>query len=109
MQWVVKIAKEIVSLEADYLLAVKDNHPTLHCAIQNYFIGAFDANFEGYNIDFAETFDKGPGRLESRRCWVGYDDLPRIESLENWEGVQTIVMVESERTEKGETTIEHRS
>ena len=26
------IAKEIISLEADYLLAVKDNHPTLHRA-----------------------------------------------------------------------------
>jgi len=27
---------------------------------------------------------------------------------ENWEELQTIVMVESERAEKGETTIEHR-
>jgi len=102
------IAKEIVSLEADYLLAVKDNHPILHNAIQNYFIEAFDANFEGYNIDFAETFDKGHGRLESRRCWVGYDALPCIEGSQNWEGLQTIVMVESERTVKDETTIEHR-
>jgi predicted transposase YbfD/YdcC len=72
------IAEEIVSLEADYLLAVKDNHPTLHHAIQNYFIEAFDADFEGYNIDFTETFNKGHGRLESRRCWVGYDALPNI-------------------------------
>ena len=102
------IAQEIVLLEADYLLAVKDNHPTLHHAIQNYFIEANETNFDGYEIDFAETFDKGHGRLESRRCWVSYDALPRIEDLENWEGLQTIVMVESERTEKGETTIEHR-
>jgi len=102
------IAEEIVSLEADYLLAVKDNHPYRYHAIQNYFIEAFYADFEGYNIDFTETFNKGHGRLESRRCWVGYDALPHIEGSENWEGLQTIVMVESERTEKKETTIDHR-
>lgn len=102
------IAKEIVSLEADYLLAVKDNHPTLHRAIQNYFTQAFDADFEGYKIDFAETFDKAHGRLESRRCWVGYDALAYIDGSQNWEGLQTIVMVESERTIKDKTTIEHR-
>jgi len=102
------IAKEIVSLEADYLLAVKDNHPTVHQAIQNYFTQAFEANFEGYEIDFSETFDKGHGRLESRLCWVGYDALSKIEGLQNWEGLQTIVMVESERNIKDKTTIEHR-
>jgi len=44
----------------------KDNHPYRYHAIQNYFVEAFDANFEGDEIDFAETFDKGHGRLESR-------------------------------------------
>jgi predicted transposase YbfD/YdcC len=53
------IAKEIVEQEADYLLAVKDNQPTLHQTIQDDFIEANEANFEGYNIDFAETFNKG--------------------------------------------------
>lgn len=102
------IAQVIVEQEADYLLAVKDNQPTLHQAIQNYFVEANEADFEGYDIDFDETFDKGHGRIESRRCWVGYDALPRIDGSENWEGLQTIVMVESEVTEKEKTTIEHR-
>ena len=31
-------------------------------------IVSFEAEFEGYEIDLAETFDKGHGRLESRRC-----------------------------------------
>jgi len=64
--------------------------------------------FEGYNIDFAETNDKGHVCYESRRCWVGYDALPHIEGSSIWEGLQTIVMLESERTVKKETTIEHR-
>lgn len=100
------IAKEIVSPEADYLLAVKDNQPTLHQSIQNYFIEANEANFEGYNIDFAETYDKGHVCQESRRCWVGYGAL--IDGSENCSVIQTIVMVESERTIKDKTTIEHR-
>ncbi|MCP4055425.1 MAG: ISAs1 family transposase [Mesoflavibacter sp.] len=103
-----KIAEVIIEQEADYLLAVKENQPTLHQAIQNYFAEANQADFEGYEIDFEETFDKGHGRLESRRCWVGYDALPYLEGSPNWEALQTIVMVESERTVKEKTTIEHR-
>ncbi len=103
-----KIAEVIIEQEADYLLAVKDNQPTLHQAIQNYFEQANQAAFKGYNIDFAETCDKGHGRIEARRCWVGYDALPRIDGSENCSVFQTIVMVESERTVKEETTIEHR-
>jgi len=103
-----KIAEVIIEQEADYLLAVKENQPTLHQAIQNYFAEANQADFEGYEIDFEETFDKGHGRLESRRCWVGYDALPYLEGSPNWEALQTIVMVEYERTVKEKTTIEHR-
>jgi predicted transposase YbfD/YdcC len=35
-----KIAIVNVEQEAEYLLAVKDNQPNLHQAIQNYFSGA---------------------------------------------------------------------
>jgi predicted transposase YbfD/YdcC len=102
------IAEIVIEQEADYLLAVKDNQPTLHQEIQDYFTEANEANFENYNIDFAETFNKGHGRIESRRCWVGYDALPHINGSDNCSVFQTIVMVESERTVKDKTTIEHR-
>lgn len=103
-----KITEVIIEQEADYLLAVKDNQPTLYQAVQDYFVQVHHAVFEGYDIDFAETFDKGHGRIESRRCWVGYDAIPNIDGSENWKGLQTVVMVESERTVKEKTTIEHR-
>lgn len=103
-----KIAATIIEKEADYLLAVKDNQPILHQAVQDYFTQANEIDFEGYNIDFAETYDERHGRIESRRCWVGYDVLPHIDGSQNWEGLKTIVMVESERTVKEETTIEYR-
>jgi predicted transposase YbfD/YdcC len=103
-----KIAKVIVEQEADYLLAVKDNQPILHQAIQNYFSDANDANFKGYNIDYAETINKGHGRFEQRRCWVDYDALHYIDNSQNWEKLKTIVVVESERTVDFDPTIEHR-
>ncbi|MCP4651568.1 MAG: ISAs1 family transposase [PVC group bacterium] len=102
------IAAIIVEQEADYLLAVKDNQPKLHKAIQDYVEEASQVVFEGYNVDYAETSNKGHGRIETRRCWVAYDALSCIDGSENWEGLQTIVMVESQRTVKQETTIDYR-
>ncbi len=103
-----KIAEVIIEQEADYLLAVKDNQPTVHQAIQNYFEQANKASFEGYNIDYAETINKAHGRLERRRCWVGYDIRDIIDNSQDWKKLETIVMVESERTIDKETTLEHR-
>lgn len=103
-----KIIDVIVEQEANYLLAVKDNQPALHQTIQNYFIEANQANFDGYNIDYAETTNKGHGRIEQRRCWVGYDIQNIINKSQEWKKLETIVMVESERTEDGKTTIDHR-
>lgn len=44
-----KITEVIIESDADYLLAVKDNQPNLHQAIQDYFAQANEANFEEYN------------------------------------------------------------
>lgn len=88
--------------------SVKDNQPNRNQAIQNDFIDANQANFEGYNIDYAETINKAHGRLSPRRCWVGYDIQDIIDKSQEWRKLETIVMIESERTENGETTIEHR-
>jgi predicted transposase YbfD/YdcC len=103
-----QIANVIVEQEANYLLTVKDNQPILHQAIQKYFSDANDANFNGYNIDYAETVDKAHGRFERRRCWVGYDALHYVYNSQDWKKLKTIVVVEAERTVDGETTVEHR-
>ena len=56
-----EIAQAILDADADYLLAVKDNQPTLHAEVEAYFDTAPAAE-----IDVAETLDKGHGRLEIR-------------------------------------------
>lgn len=102
-----KIAENIIDKQADYLLAVKENQPTLHRSIMDYFVEANENGFEGYNIDYHETSDNAHGRIEERRCWVGYD-LENITNRENWKTLSSIVMIESERTLNNNTSIEHR-
>lgn len=55
------IAQSILDAKADYLLAVKDNQPTLHAEIKSYFATAPSAEIERF-----ETVGKDHGRIEVR-------------------------------------------
>jgi predicted transposase YbfD/YdcC len=59
------IAQNILDAQADYLLAVKDNQPTLHAEIESYFEAA-----PAEEVQVFEDIDKGHGRLEIRSCRV---------------------------------------
>jgi predicted transposase YbfD/YdcC len=55
------IAQSILDAKADYLLAVKDNQPTLHADVKSYFDTAPAAE-----VERCETLGKDHGRLELR-------------------------------------------
>ena len=60
-----KIAQTITDADADYLLAVKANQPTLRAEIQSAFVAAGpDA------LQTCVDFDKGHGRIEQRTVSV---------------------------------------
>jgi predicted transposase YbfD/YdcC len=95
------IAQTILDAKADYLLAVKDNQPTLHADIKSYFETA-----PSNEIERRETVGKDHGRLELRSYTVShvvdwynsersYPDAPRFPQL------VTVGMVES-RIERGD-------
>jgi predicted transposase YbfD/YdcC len=95
------IAQSILEAKADYLLAVKDNQPTLHADVKSYFETAPATEVERH-----ETLGKDHGRLEARAHkvskvvdWIAsersYPGAPRFPKL------TTIAMVES-RIERGE-------
>ena len=99
------IAQAILDAEADYLLAVKDNQPTLHADIESYFETAPPAE-----VEKVKTVGKDHGRFEVRNYTVShkvdwypaqrsYPGAPRFSKL------TTIAMVESriERGDKVET------
>src|SRR5271167_2056798 len=95
------IAGSILHAKADYLLAVKDNQPTLHADIESYFETA-----PPNEVEKVETLDKDHGRFEVRNHSVSqvvdwyaaqrsYPGAPRFPQL------TTIAMVES-RIERGD-------
>ena len=61
------IAETIIEAKADYLLAVKDNQPTLHADIKSY----FDTAPSG-EVERSETVGKEHGRLEIRAHSVSH-------------------------------------
>jgi predicted transposase YbfD/YdcC len=95
------IAQSILDAKADYLLAVKDNQPTLHADIKSYFETALSDE-----VEQVETVGKDHGRFEVRIHTVShvvhwyaaqrsYPGAPRFPQL------TTIAMVES-RIERGD-------
>ncbi len=102
-----KIAEKIREKDADYLLALKENHPKLYKAVVNYFDTASDLGFENYEIDFAETENRNHGRIEYRRCRVS-SDISWLEQGCEWKDLHSLVMIESERHLNSHVSIEHR-
>lgn len=59
------IAQAVLDRDADYLLAVKTNQPTLHAEIERFF-----ADPNAAPLDTYRDIDKGHGRIEERICRV---------------------------------------
>lgn len=92
-----KIAKQILSQEADYLLAVKQNQPTLYNTIDQQFMAYWTAHPEDQpnTTLFSEQSDYSHGRGEHRRCWV----LPATElppQFKEW-GINMLAAVQYDR------------
>jgi len=103
-----KIAEQIIEGEADYVLALKGNQGTLHEDIVSYFGWAEKTGFTQIPYTFHETLEKDHGRIEERRCWAT-SDVEWLEPKAQWQGLQSIVMVEADREVRGrERTLERR-
>lgn len=73
-----EIAHTIVDAGADYVLAVKQNQPTLHNGIAEFFDEQLEDDFARVNVSRHETNERGHGRQETRHYFVCPvpDDLP---------------------------------
>ena len=108
------IAADIIDKHADYVLALKGNHATVHEEVKEFFDDAVPpcatecaAHARKELMDFHKTFDKGHGRIETRRYWQS-TDIDWFEDKKLWKGLKSFGMVESIRKEKGKSTIERR-
>ena len=99
------IAEAVIGGQADYVLALKRNHETLHTAV----IEHIDEQLEGDLEEAQEltTTDRGHGREEERI----YLHLPAPEGLPGqveWKGLKSVGVVTSRRKEGQEESIEAR-
>ncbi len=100
------IAEAIRDKKADYVLAVKDNQPTLAASIRDFF-ALFQTAPEKTPHTFAETVEKDHGRLEIRRCYA-FDQLDCLAKPEVWPGLRSFAVMETERSSNGKVSIEQR-
>jgi predicted transposase YbfD/YdcC len=97
------IARQIVEAGADYVLALKDNHPTLNEDVTLW----LDAEAARNRLPVHETVDKDHGRVEVRR-YVLSADLDWLEPKAAWAGLQAVGRVESHRVRGDHATTEYR-
>jgi predicted transposase YbfD/YdcC len=102
------IAQEIIDAGADYLLALKDNQPTLRAEAESYFASAPKSE-----LDLATTLDKGHGRLETRTHavsaavdWIG--SARAFPGAKRFPKLSRIAMVEAHIERAGKTSLDRR-
>jgi predicted transposase YbfD/YdcC len=102
-----EIAKKIISKQADYVLAVKANQPSLLEKIEKFFNYHRPRGFPKYQYDYHEITDGDHGRIEVKKYWVS-SDISWLNWENIWPGMQTIGMVESTRIIGDKATTELR-
>lgn len=109
-----EIARQIREKEADYVLALKDNQPTLYAEVEGIFIAEEDSlrsekksKSQESGSTMYETVEQGHGRRETRRVlsvaapeWLG--------KKETWQDLRSLVMVEAKREVNGQASTERR-
>jgi len=110
-----KIAKEIIEADADYVLALKGNHETVHEEVKSFLEATVaEKNSKpvrpssaAANLAVLETVEKDHGRIETRRYYQSAQ-LDWFADRAKWEGLKTVGMVEAIREIGAHRTVERR-
>lgn len=103
-----RIARTILDRGADYLLALKDNQPSLAGKVELFFQAP-----DQQAADAFETIDADHGRIETRRHWVSHDvdwltTDRRFPGEPRFPGLKAIAMVEATVERRGTVTTARR-
>lgn len=99
------IARTIVDQGADYVLTLKANHGLLYEEVQRFFAWAQQRQFADVPHEYEHTLDGSHGRVEERRYWL-VSDLTWLTAKQEWAGLESLGMVERQRTVAGKTTLD---
>ena len=101
------IAEQIVSSGADYVLAVKENQPTLHKELAFFFADHRADDFARVNVRRHETYEHAHGRDEMRFYYLC--PVPAyLQSQERWHKLRAIGMTINNTVRDGKECIEAR-
>ena len=90
-----EIAQQIIDQGGDYLLAVKENQPTLSAQIEQLeeiVLVSEYAEASGYGVQ-----EQSHGREEFRACWV-LTDVEKLPDCAKWPGLRSVIVVVRDRT-----------
>ena len=97
-----EIAETVLAGGADYVLALKENQPTLYEEVADTFALARASGFADYPASAWDTWrqvSKGHGRVETREHWVVCDPavLAYLHEATPWPGLRAVGLVEAQR------------
>lgn len=92
--------ERIVDKKADYLLAVKNNQPSLYAEMENFFDQAHAIEWEEIPHLFFQEVDKSHGRIEIREVRV-VEDLDWLPNADKWKKLACLIEVRSMRQKIG--------
>ncbi len=102
-----EIARTITEQGGDYVLALKANQKNLYEDVAQLFQSARQQDWKDIEHQSYQTINKGHGRIEIRRYWT-MELTEYLWGAEQWSGLKSIGLVESERRINNHTTLEHR-
>jgi predicted transposase YbfD/YdcC len=102
-----EIAGAVVAAKGDYVLALKDNQPTLHRAVVDHLLSRWEVEFAGDEVGRRQNEEMGHGRRESR-TYIQLEAPESLPGFKSWRGLKSIGVVISETQRDGKTTDEVR-
>jgi predicted transposase YbfD/YdcC len=86
------VAAQIVAKEADYVLALKGNQPTLYEQVSDYFLEQLEEEGPDRKLRHHSEVEEGHGRSETRETFVAPASKEMVASGA-WLGLATVVLV----------------
>ena len=96
------VAQKAIEKKAEYVLAVKGNHPVMHDEIRRHMDALASNNSAGF-----ESVEKDHGRIETRRYWQS-ENISWFEGKTHWVGLRSFCMVEALREHANRTETSRR-
>ena len=89
-----QIAERIIAKQADYVLSLKANHPTLYAQVKQWFEAAQAQDFDGVEHSYERRVEAAHHRREIRQVWaVPVSEIENLYQSQSWAGLNTVVMV----------------